>query len=323
MKALIIRNTSPQTREKVFVSDWPEPEAPTGNQVKIRTLYSGITNGTERNQLLRGNYAPPDERLPLASGYQTVGRIVETGSEVRTLHVGDLIFVGAHTGGHLEYVVLPEDDLLVKLPHTVEPQEAALFGMGSVALNTCRNAELTIGEKVLVVGGGCVGQITAQIAALLGAQVTLVDIDDHRLAVARQIGAVDAALNVAGEGWTESIADESFDAVVDLAGVPGMEDQLIRATRRKGRVLFIAGRDRVNYSFNLGQGRIITIKQNSHFDRDDLANFCRLVSRGSVQLKPLIQDVVPAEDAKRIYDILRDQPNALLGTVFSWKQKGE
>ena len=44
--------------------------------------------------------------------------------------------------GHLEYVVAAEDDLVVKLPASIDLQQAALFGMASVALNTCRNAPI-------------------------------------------------------------------------------------------------------------------------------------------------------------------------------------
>ncbi len=318
MRALIVKKKDALTREKVFTDDWPAPDAPVGNQVKIQTLYTGITNGTERNQLLKGNYAPPDERLPTVTGYQTVGRIIEVGPDTACLQVGDLIFVGGHTGGHLEYVVVAEDDLLVKLPDSVDPKEAALFGVGAVALNTCRNAELKLGEKTLVVGAGCLGQIAAQIAALYGSRVTICDIDDRRLEIARQSGAVEEALNVEGAGWAQQIPDAGFDAVLDVAGVPGKEDQLIGAARQGGLVLFIAGREKVSYTFNLGQKRLITIKQNSHFYTDDLDNLCRLVSRGMINLTPLLQDVVAAEDAKRIYDMLRDQPNELLGTVFSW-----
>ena len=318
MRALIIRKKDAQTREKVCVSDWPEPGPPVGNRVKIQTLYSGITNGTERNQLIKGNYAPADERLPIASGYQTVGRVIESGPEATDLQVGDLIFVGAQAGGHLEYIVVAEDDLLIKLPDSVDRREAAMYGMGGVALNTCRNAELSVGERALIVGAGCVGQIAAQVAALLGARVTLCDIDERRLAVARQIGAAEEVVNVEGAGWAEAVADGSFDAALDFAGVAGMEDQLIRAVRQRGRVLLIAGRDKVSYTFNLGQGRLINIKQNSHFYKDDLENLCRLVSQGLINLSPLLQDVVAAEESKRIYDTLRDQPNALLGTVFSW-----
>ncbi len=318
MRAIVIRNRTDNIREKVLVPDWPEPDPPHTNQIKIKTLYSGITNGTERNQLLKGNYAPGDRLLPMPTGYQTVGRVIETGPETQSLQVDDHVFIGESTGGHLEFIVIAEDKLLIRLPDTVELREAAIYGMAAVALNTIRNADPRIGEKVLVVGAGCIGQVAAQFAALQGARVTICDVDNRRLHIARQIGAAEHVLNVDGARWAAQIADESFDAVLDFAGVPGMEEQLIFAMRAGGRILFIAGRDRVDYPFNLAQRRLITIKQNSHFYVHDLENLARLHSRGRIDLASLLQDVVAAEQAKRIYDTLRDRPNDLLGTVFSW-----
>ncbi len=318
MRAIILRARDDRVREKVLVPDWPDPPPPHTNQVRIKTLYSGITNGTERNQLHKGNYAPGDRLLPMPTGYQTVGRVIETGPDTKSLQIGDHIFVGKSTGGHLEYIVVAEDELLIKLPDEVDLSESAIYGMAAVALNTIRNAAPQIGEKVLVVGAGCVGQVAAQFAALQGASVTICDIDEPRLEIARQIGAVEQALNVEGAGWAAQIADESFDAVLDFAGVPGMEEQLILAMKTGGRVLLIAGRDRVTYPFNLAQRRLVTVKQNSHFYVDDLENLARLHSRGRIDLSSLIQDVAAAEEAKRIYDTLRDRPNELLGTVFSW-----
>ena len=318
MRAIVIRNRDDKIREKVFINDWPAPESPVRNQVKIKTLYSGITNGTERNQLHRGNYAPGDNLLPMPTGYQTVGRVIETGPDTERLHIDDVIFIGKSTGAHLDYIVVAEDELLIQLPDSIDQREAALYGMAAVALNTCRNAELRLGEKVLIVGAGYIGQTAAQVAALFGARVTICDIDDRRLQLARRIGAPENALNVDGPGWSQQIADESFDAILDFAGVPGMEDKFLLAVRTGGRVLLIAGRDRVNYHFNLAQRRLITIKQNSHFYVDDLQNLCRLHGRRQIDLSSLLQDVVPAEEARRIYDTLRDRPNDLLGTVFSW-----
>ncbi len=318
MRAIVIRNQDAKIREKVLVPDWPAPAQPHTNQVKIKSLYSGITNGTERNQLLKGNYAPGDRLLPMPTGYQTVGRVIETGPDTQHLQTDDTVFIGESTGGHLDYIVIAEDALLIKLPQEVDLSEAAIYGMAGVALNTIRNTDLKIGERVLVVGAGCVGQVAAQFAALQGARVTICDIDDRRLEIARQVGAAEQTLNVEGDSWSAQIADESFDAVLDFAGVPGMEEQLILAMRTGGRVLFIAGRDRVDYPFNLAQRRLITVKQNSHFYVDDLENLARLHSRGRIELASLIQDVVLAEEAKRIYDTLRDRPNDLLGTVFSW-----
>ena len=316
MRALSIQGLPDKSRQKVLVHDWPEPEGLTGNEIKTETIYSGITNGTERNQLIGGNYAPKDEQLPTGgNGYQNVGRVIEVGPDVSELQVGDVLYMSVV---HAEYVVMPEDGLLIKLPDSIDPKEAALFGMTSVAMRTCRNAELQMGERVLIVGAGIIGQVAAQIATSMGARVTLCDINADRLKIAEQIGAAETVLNVAGDGWGKEIADGTFDAVIDFAGVPGMEDQLISAVRQRGRVVFIAGRDKVTYTFNLGQGREIQLKQNSHFDRDDLQNLCRLVDRGLVQIAPLIRDVVPVSEAKRIYDTLRDAPDELLGTVFVW-----
>ena len=316
MRAFSLQLLPDKRRQKVLVNDWPEPQAPVNNQVKTQTLYSGITNGTERNQLIGGNYAPSNDRLPAGGGgYQNVGRIIQVGPNVKDLQIDDVLYMSVD---HIEYAVIPEDGLLIKLPDSVDPKYAALFGMSAVAMHTCRNAELKMGERVLVVGAGCVGQTTAQIANAMGTRVTLCDIDEKRLEIASQIGAVEAVVNVSGDGWKKGIDDGAFDAVIDVAGVVGMEDQLIRAARRRGQVLFIAGRDKVTYTFNLGQGHEIVIKQNSHFDRDDLENLCCLVGRGLVQIAPLIRDVVPVNEAKRIYGTLRDSPNNLLGTVFVW-----
>jgi len=315
MRALVTRLRSDGSRQKVLVADWPEPGSPEGNQVKTQTIYSGVTNGTERNDLLGGNYAHSDEDLPAGWGYQNVGRVTETGPEAQALKAGDVLYIGAD---HMEYVVTAEDGLLLKLEHGVEPDQAALFGMASVAMRTCRNAKLNMGERALIVGPGCIGQLAAQIAAVMGARVSICDIDPGRLAIARQIGAAEEVLDVSGDGWAAAVPEEAFDAVIDLAGVPGMEDSLLTAARRRGRVLFIAGRFKINYTFNLGQDREITIKQNSHFDRSDLANLCRLVQRGLVQIGPLMRDIVPVEQADRIYNTLRDRPQELLGAVFEW-----
>ena len=316
MRTLSIQGLPDKRRQKVLVHDWPEPEGPTGNEVKTETIYSGITNGTERNQLIGGNYAPKDEQLPTGgNGYQNVGRVIEVGPDVSELQVGDVLYMSAV---HAEYAVMAEDDLLIKLPDSVDRTEAALFGMTSVAMRTCRNTELKMGERVLIVGAGIIGQVAAQIAAVMGARATLCDINPNRLEIARQIGAAETVLDVSGDGWEKGVADGTFDAVIDFAGVPGMEDQFISAVRQRGRVIFIAGRGKVTYTFNIGQGREIQLKQNSHFDRDDLQNLCRLVDRGLVKIAPLIRDVAPVSEAKRIYDTLRDNPNELLGTVFVW-----
>ena len=315
MRALVARVRPDGQREQVLVEDWPEPGRPIGNEVKTQTIYSGITNGTERNNLIGGNYALADECLPRSIGYQNVGRVVEPGPDVKELKVGDVLYMSVP---HEELAVKPEDSLLIKLPPDVDPQHAALFGMASVAMRTCHNAEVGIGERVLIVGLGSVGQLASQVANVIGARVTACDIDPRRLELARDIGAAEEVFDSSGDGWARHIGEGTYDAVIDFAGVAGMEDRLIAAVRIQGRVLPVAGRLKVSYTFNLAQHHEVAIKHNSHFDRDDLANLCRLVQRGMVRIGPLIRNVVSVNEAASTYDTLRDRPSELLGTVFVW-----
>jgi 2-desacetyl-2-hydroxyethyl bacteriochlorophyllide A dehydrogenase len=296
--------------------DFPELEPVGPSQVKTKTLYSGVTNGTERNDLLRGNYSRPDSDLPAGWGYQNVGEVVEVGTDVTRLAVGDVVY---SSFDHYEYAVFDENFLYCKLSDAVERKEAALFGMTSVAMRTCRHADIRMGERVLVVGAGIIGQTAAQIANIMGARVTICDINEERLELAHSIDAAEKVYNVRGDNWQQYIKDFAYDVIIDMAGVPGMEDKLVAAAAPRGRIMFIAGRKRVDYEFNYGQGHEITIKQNSHFDNDDLANLCRLVEKGQVKIKPYIKDIVPVTEAYGIYEKLRDEPNKLLGTVFDWQ----
>lgn len=324
MKAFQTRKTDDGRREKRLVADLPEPPPPSPNQVTVRTLYSGLTNGTERNDLIAGNYSTPDADLPAGMGYQNVGEVIATGGDVTNVSEGDIVYSGTWLlSDHAERVTVPAIDFdrfeaFIRVPDGVEPSHAALFGVASVAVRVCRAADIRLGDRVLVVGLGGLGQLVTQVAGAMGACVTACDINPDRLELAGTIGAADQIINTAGSGWTDHVADESFDVVVDVAGVPGMEDSLLKAVRVLGKVLFIAGRGEVRYDFNIGQFKEVTLRQIAHFDNQDLERIAYLVQRGAVQIAPLIQQIVPARDCARIYDALRDQPDTLMGVVFSW-----
>ena len=109
-----------------------------------QAVFTGLTNGTERNQIVGGNYSAPDDRLPAGGGYQNVGRVIETGPDVTQLQVGDLIYASVD---HVERFTIPEDGLLLKLPEDVDPADAALFGISGVAMHCCRRIDPRIGRK--------------------------------------------------------------------------------------------------------------------------------------------------------------------------------
>ena len=315
MRALVVKPLPDKRREKVVATDWKEPAPPIGNEVLCQALFTGLTNGTERNQLIGGNYSTSEDHLPVSDGYQNVGRVIETGPDVTKLQIGDLIYASVN---HVERFTIREDGLLLKLPVDVEPSEAALFGISGVAMHCCRRVDPRIGEKVLIVGQGCIGMFAAQIAYAMGARVTVCDIEESRLEQIRQLGVAEQVFNTSGDGWDTQIHDGAFDAVMDFAGVPDMVTPMIRACKTRGRLLLVAGRFDVNYTFNIGQFKEISILQCSHFTCDDLENLCRFLRQGSIKIAPLIQHRVHIDEAPQIYRWLRDEPMRLLGTVFQW-----
>ncbi len=96
-----------------------------------RVLYSGVSGGTERSFLLGGSYGA-ERSWPKRVAYQHVSEVAEVGAKIARFKAGDIVFSSTFPG-HVEYHVVRESDLIVKLPEGSDPVEAALLGVASVA----------------------------------------------------------------------------------------------------------------------------------------------------------------------------------------------
>ena len=99
-----------------------------------------------------------------------------------------------------------------------------------------------------------------------------------------------------------------LNQVVGHAGQPGLVGK-----RAHARLVMVAGRSQVSYDFNMAGLAEIEILHTQHFDQIDLEQVVRLVSRGDIQIRPLLREVVPFDDAIRIYDTLRRQSCPVTG----------
>jgi 2-desacetyl-2-hydroxyethyl bacteriochlorophyllide A dehydrogenase len=306
---------------KTAFQDEPTPGCSQGT-VLCQSVYTGLTNGTERNLLMGGNYGGT---WPSRCGYQNVGRVLAVGVGVQGFKVGDTIF-SAEFCQHRQYFAAPAtaDKLIVKIPEAVDPRHAALFGAASVAMHDVRRADVKLGEKVLVVGAGPIGQFTAQAARLAGAVVTICDLNEKRLGIAGKLGAhATIALTTDAASWEAVKQAGPFDVVFEDSGAPILDSVIganwgLGVLKHRSRVVIIAGRGRVDYSFNAGQGYELSVFHAGHFVCDDLQQVCRLTAEGLLRIGPVIQDVVKADKAIAIYDTLRDNPGNLFGVVFDW-----
>lgn len=166
---------------------------PTGYGVVVRALYSGVSRGTER-LVLHGRIPESERRRmraprqegefpgPVKYGYAAVGR-VEEGPR-------DLL-------GRLVFCLHPHEDVfhapvsaLHPLPDGLPTRRATLAANMETSLNALWDAGAGACDRIVVVGGGIVGLLAATLAAgLPGAEVTVVDVDERRRAIAEALGA--------------------------------------------------------------------------------------------------------------------------------------
>ncbi|MDC3171590.1 bi-domain-containing oxidoreductase [Pelagibacteraceae bacterium] len=123
--------------------------------------------------------------FPIELGYCNVGKVVDIGSKVTNLSIGERVI---SNGSHAEYVSVPKN-LTCKIPNNVTDEQATFTVLGAIGLNGIRLAKLSIGEKVVVFGLGIVGLMTTQILLNSGYEVLCIDIDQEKLNIAKLYGA--------------------------------------------------------------------------------------------------------------------------------------
>ncbi|MCP3993364.1 MAG: Gfo/Idh/MocA family oxidoreductase [Actinomycetia bacterium] len=228
----------------------PVPQI-TASQVLVRTEATLISAGTERavtklaqSSLLEKARARPDlvrqvvtkarhdgltdtiqavrtrlaDDVPL--GYSGAGTVVEVGSDVRGIRPGMRVATGgAGFANHADYQAVPYL-LCAPIDPSADAARAAFSTVGSVGLHGLRQAEVGVGAKVVVVGLGLVGQLTARLAVAAGCDVAGIDINPDAVALACANGI--AGLVERNADTTAAILDWSngmgADAVIITAG---------------------------------------------------------------------------------------------------------
>ena len=303
---------------RVTIEFEPIPDC-TADTLLLRTLYSGVTNGSERNKLLGGNYS---RGFPARVGYQRVAEVIACGCQITRFNPGDIVFSGTKHG-HVEFDLAREEDLIVTLSQGFDCESGSLLGIAAVALHDVRRANCGMGDRVLVLGAGPIGLLAAQAALLVGAQVTIADVLSDRLQVAQTLG-VSSTVQASTSTDVAALATNApYSLVLECSGADIL-DAVIGRTRGEGlllpfgRLVLVAGRDRVSYDFNAAQHKEIAVYHADHFTRNELVETVQLVVEGKLRVRPLIRDVVPIDDAPQFYARLVSSPQSVLGTVFRW-----
>ena len=204
---------------RVSSYDVPAPELQDGGLL-VRTAFSAISSGTEKATMETGRkslfgkaMARPDlvkqvlqyaqangmraarqkvqSRLETLSalGYSCSGYVLEVGAGVSGFRPGDRVAcAGAGYASHCEINFVPAN-LAVRIPDHVTLEAASLTTIGAIAIQGVRQANVTLGETVAVIGVGLVGLLAIQILRAAGCRVIAIDVSCERAANATSFGA--------------------------------------------------------------------------------------------------------------------------------------
>ncbi|HMT45032.1 MAG TPA: zinc-binding dehydrogenase, partial [Chakrabartia sp.] len=178
---------------------------------------------------------------PIPLGYSLAGTVVEAGADAGGLAVGDRIAcAGAAIANHAEYTAVPKN-LSVRIPDGVTDEDACFVTLGAIALQGVRVTQPTLGERVVVMGLGLIGQLTVQLLKANGCRVIGFDPNPARAQLARDMGAdraVSDGLEEAVMGFTEGMG---ADAVIVTASAKSSApvNQAAELSRMKGRVVIV------------------------------------------------------------------------------------
>jgi 2-desacetyl-2-hydroxyethyl bacteriochlorophyllide A dehydrogenase len=323
-------------------------------EVRVRTLYSGISAGTEmtayrgtnpylskqwdtKNRLFLTSEAP-SQPYPLSGwGYEEVGEVIEVHPEVTSLKVGDIVY---GTWGHRTHHILQEEYASQRIkPEGLDPILAIYSHLGPIALNGILDANIHVGETVAVFGLGVVGQVIAQLAKLSGARVVGVDMIEKRLELAKELGAIEEGVNPRDSSPAEKIKvltnGRGADVTLEASGSTQALHEAVRATAYSARVVALG--------FYQGQAQGLFLGEEFHHNRIGLVcsqisnvepslsyrwdrirlihTIMDLQAKGSLNLRPVITHVIPFRNAAQAFQILDETPDQALQIVLDFSQE--
>ena len=312
--------------------DVPEPAS---NQILIGTLYSGVSVGTEF-AVIRGklDWGP----FPVCTGYQGVGTVEQVGDGVQRFAPGDTVYyrrnelpmtLGADTintcsGTHCSVALMDESAEVEKLPSGLDEATASMFVMPSVGYNAVNMAGVQMGDVVAVHGVGLIGLGALVASRLRGAIPIAIDVDERRLALARDMGA-EYTINGEREDITKlvtAIRPGGADVVFEATGIPVCLDSAFALCRLHGKFVFLGnyGNAPIAFHFLVPHGKQLT----AFFPCNDGLKpsreaVLRNIASGAIPWQKTISHRVSAADAPALYDgINRNAIPDFIGAVIHW-----
>lgn len=324
--------TGPQ---KVELLDLTTPDLRPGEAlVKVHA----VALCTLEQRIFRGEVKMP---LPCTGGHEVAGEVAALGEGVnlKKWAVGDRVAVRmlyncgecyycrtGHTnmceraqkkptreglligpGGLCDYIIVDTSSLF-KIPDTLTYEEASLTEPLACVVHSVGRAKIQLGEDVVIIGGGIMGQYHVMLAKRQGARVIMSEVDGARRELAEKLGA-DVTFNPMEQDPVEFVKSltegRGADVVFNTTAIPSVVPQAIAMTGRAGRMIQYSSMHPdapTPVSPQMLHGNEVVLTGSISPDGHDFYTANRLLSSGIIDVKPLIAKTFPLAEAQQAFE---------------------
>ncbi|RSK53257.1 zinc-dependent alcohol dehydrogenase [Bacillus canaveralius] len=317
---------------KIEFNDVPVPEVMPG-QIKIKMKRIGVCGSD-----IHVNHGKhPYTSYPVVQGHEVSAEVVEVGSEVTNIKVGDKVTIQPQvvcgecypcthglyndceelkvmgfqtTGMASEYFVVDASKALA-LPPEMNYEHGAMIEPLAVAVHAVRRAGDVTGKKILVLGGGPIGNLVAQTAKAMGAEAVLVsELSKYRLEVAEKCGikTIDAKNEDVSEGILKNFGSDRADVIFECIGINVTINQAIDYAR-KGSTIVVVGvfGDLAKVNMGYVQDHELSLLGSAMYREEDYIKAIELVNKGLIEFDALITHRVKFEEYAKAYELIDEQ----------------
>jgi D-xylulose reductase len=335
MKALVLKE-----KNRLAIEDFTEVDTFAPDDVRIGIKDVGIC-GSDIHYYLNGRIGDFIVEKPMVLGHEASGIVLEVGSRVEHLKVGDRVcmepgipspgspstLAGCYNldpkvrfwatppiHGCMRETVVHPGNFTFKLPEDVSLEEGALVEPLAIGVYSASTAAVQPGDVALVFGAGTIGIVTALAALASGcSKVVLADVKEKRLEIVRKnFSEGIVCVNTAKQSLEDAVfamAKEGADIVFEASGSPAVIGGFVRYLRPNGRAVMI-GMPAAPAPFDVVAAQVKEICVRHIFRyRNMYPRTIKMISSGAMQVKPLITHRFEFKDALKAFDFAAGMPD--------------
>ena len=310
------------------------------NQVAVKSYFTTVSAGTERANITasQNTATASGELFPRYLGYNCAGEVVAVGAKVTRVKVGDKVVVYWST--HSNYNIVDEAQVEKFDDTKVSFEDAAVSFISTFPLAAIRKVKLEIGESLMVMGLGILGQLAVKLARVAGAcPIIACDPVKERREEALRNGA-DYAFDPLEKDFAKqvrSVADGGVKTAIEVTGVGAGLDETLDCMAEFGRVALLGCTRSSDFSIDyynkvhfpgitlVGAHTHARAKQESshgnYTHNDDIKAVLKLCANGRLTLKDIVKATYEPKDCGGVYTRLVNDRNFPVGVQFDWRKE--